>query len=263
MTITSSVLMETDVYAVSNEECSKSQGNVATDFGQVFTTMEGQITNNMLCAWANGTDGCQGDSGGPLVVKGNTPEEELLVGVVSWGLGCAEEEFPGVYSRISAQYDWIREQVCGHSDEPPDYLQCTEDMKFTPAPTPSPPTMKPTTPMPTHSPLPDGRKRLLVVITIRTLIGISVHRNSHCCLDVYTKRHEARSISTISYLCNSSQPIRSKLEAANRDFKHFLPSWKNLHWNFPNPMNPQRSRHRPQLLLGLTIIHVNHCPHYQ
>ena len=81
---------------MSNEECSKSQGNVATDFGQVFTTMEGQITNNMLCAWANGTDGCQGDSGGPLVVKGNTPEEELLVGVVSWGLGCAEEEFPGV-----------------------------------------------------------------------------------------------------------------------------------------------------------------------
>ena len=166
VTITSSVLMETDVYAVSNEECSKSQGNVATDFGQVFTTLDGQITNNMLCAWASGTDGCQGDSGGPLVMKGNTPDEDLLVGVVSWGLGCAEEEFPGVYSRISAQYNWIREQVCGHSDEPPAYFQCTEDMKFTPPPTPSPPTMKPTTPMPTHSPLPDGRKRLLVVVTL-------------------------------------------------------------------------------------------------
>ena len=129
----SSVLMETEVYVVSNEQCEKSKGTVATDFGQMFTNMEGQITENMMCAFAENTDGCQGDSVGPLVMKGTrsgsstTPDEDLLVGVVSWGLGCAEEEFPGVYSRVSAQYDWIREQVCGHSEEPPEYLQCTEE----------------------------------------------------------------------------------------------------------------------------------------
>lgn len=85
----SDVLIETDVYYVSNEECEKSEGRVDTggNFGQVFSNMKGQITENMLCAWGNITDGCQGDSGGPLVIKGSTPDEDLLVGVVSWGLG--------------------------------------------------------------------------------------------------------------------------------------------------------------------------------
>eukprot|EP00986_Skeletonema_menzelii_P004434 scaffold1493_cov147-Skeletonema_menzelii.AAC.7 len=142
----SDVLMETKVFAV-------------------FTSMKGKVTENMLCAWAKDTDGCQGDSGGPLVVTGNTPDQDLLVGVVSWGLGCAEEEFPGVYSRVSAQHEWIREQVCGLSSAPPDYFQCTTEMKFTTPPSPPPTTLKPI-PMPTYSPLPDGRKRLLVVVTL-------------------------------------------------------------------------------------------------
>ena len=79
---------------------------------------------------------------------------------------CAEEEFPGVYARVSAQYNWIREQVCGLSDEPPGYLQCNAEMKFSPPPSPFPTTSKPTTAMPTHSPLPDGMKRLLVVVIL-------------------------------------------------------------------------------------------------
>lgn len=53
---------------------------------------------DMVCAGdpAGGHDACQGDSGGPLVAGGK------LVGLVSWGAGCADPAHPGVYTRMSA-----------------------------------------------------------------------------------------------------------------------------------------------------------------
>ena len=52
----SDVLMETKVFAVSNEQCEMSKGTVeASGFGQVFTSMKGKVTENMLCAWAKDT----------------------------------------------------------------------------------------------------------------------------------------------------------------------------------------------------------------
>ncbi|MER7705127.1 serine protease [Kitasatospora sp. NPDC097605] len=61
------------------------------------------ITDRMLCAGegAGGKDACQGDSGGPLVLDG------VLVGVVSWGLGCGRPGYAGVYTGIGALRSWI------------------------------------------------------------------------------------------------------------------------------------------------------------
>ena len=110
----SDVLMHVDVNVISNNECDDSEGYVSG----YFDSYNGQITNNMLCARkvGGGEDSCQGDSGGPLVVKGGSASQDVQVGVVSWGVGCASEHFPGVYARVSKSYDWIEQEVCKGSN---------------------------------------------------------------------------------------------------------------------------------------------------
>jgi secreted trypsin-like serine protease len=70
------------------------------------------IGNGQICAgYREGEkDSCQGDSGGPMVAFDRNGCA-YLVGVVSWGKGCAEKDAYGVYTRISAYKDWLRQQT--------------------------------------------------------------------------------------------------------------------------------------------------------
>ncbi|OIJ94776.1 S1 family peptidase [Streptomyces monashensis] len=74
-----------------------------TSYGSDF------VQSDMVCAGyaSGGTDTCQGDSGGPLLIGG------VLAGITSWGEGCAEAGYPGVYTRLATFSDLVTAQVRG------------------------------------------------------------------------------------------------------------------------------------------------------
>ncbi|XP_060807445.1 trypsin 3A1-like [Amyelois transitella] len=90
------ILRQVSVPIITREKCIQSPHS-----------MYQNITERMFCAgYEEGAkDSCQGDSGGPAVLKGK------IVGLVSFGVGCALKEFPGVYTNIPLARKWIRSVV--------------------------------------------------------------------------------------------------------------------------------------------------------
>jgi hypothetical protein len=84
---------------------------------------------------------CSGDSGGPLIDIGT----KSLVGIVAFGPGC-DKSRPSGYTRVSAYFDWLQQEVCELSANPPLQFQCPSK-----APTTTP-SLSPTTLEPTSSP---------------------------------------------------------------------------------------------------------------
>ncbi|KAI9290932.1 trypsin-like serine protease, partial [Neoconidiobolus thromboides FSU 785] len=94
----SKVLLEVKVPVFNADQCKK------TAYGTLDTTTQ-------FCAGypEGGKDSCQGDSGGPMFIEeDNAP---VLVGIVSWGRGCALKGYPGVYTRAAAVADFINQNL--------------------------------------------------------------------------------------------------------------------------------------------------------
>ena len=97
-------LQEVDVPIQPLEKC---RANYA-DLGGI------PVPDGQLCAGLKigGKDSCQGDSGGPLVARDSTSTKGYRqVGVVSWGIGCAEVKLFGVYTRTDFYLNWIKSTI--------------------------------------------------------------------------------------------------------------------------------------------------------
>ena len=98
-----------DVYITRQDTCRDQYAKSSASY---------QITDGMICAHnLKEKDACQGDSGGPLICGQNGLP--VITGIVSFGEGCANPSFPGVYTRVSHYLNWIKRNL------EPQYLQRT------------------------------------------------------------------------------------------------------------------------------------------
>lgn len=107
----SNVLQQLQLPVLDNAECReqyKKQGKLISEY---------QFGDAVICAGylEGGKDSCQGDSGGPLmqpVLNPNTRIHQYYqIGVVSYGIGCARTNTPGVYSSVQHFVDWIQDKI--------------------------------------------------------------------------------------------------------------------------------------------------------
>lgn len=89
----STTLKKVNVPVITNSNCKKYYGN--------------DLYPGMFCAgYQNGNlDSCQGDSGGPLVANNR------VIGIVSWGNGCARPNNPGIYTTVPLFVPWVQNAV--------------------------------------------------------------------------------------------------------------------------------------------------------
>lgn len=98
------LLRQVDVPVVPMSKCKR-------NYGRFNVLLARSLDADLqLCAGLDegGCDACQGDSGGPLVLF-DSSGRIVQVGIVSFGIGCAREGLPGVYTKMSSFVDWLEE----------------------------------------------------------------------------------------------------------------------------------------------------------
>lgn len=105
----SNILQEVQIPVHENEVCKEKYQKI----GKLVSQQ--QFDNAVLCAGvlAGGKDSCQGDSGGPLMAPQVIDGKVVFfqIGIVSYGIGCARPDIPGVYTRVQTFVDWIERKV--------------------------------------------------------------------------------------------------------------------------------------------------------
>jgi secreted trypsin-like serine protease len=102
------LLQQVDVPIVDQATCTAAYASIV------------DVVETQVCAGLaeGGKDACQGDSGGPLVSRSAATGDKLVqVGITSLGLGCAQPDFYGIYTRVSKYSQWIT-GICSPTDRP-------------------------------------------------------------------------------------------------------------------------------------------------
>ncbi|XP_055857464.1 phenoloxidase-activating factor 2-like [Episyrphus balteatus] len=100
------ILKKIDLPVVSKAKCQNALRQ--TRLGPFF-----KLHSSLMCAGGEiGKDTCKGDGGSPLVCPmANNSDRYYQVGIVSWGIGCGNENVPGVYANVKALRSWIDEKL--------------------------------------------------------------------------------------------------------------------------------------------------------
>jgi trypsin len=132
----SDVALKVDVNVISKAECAAYWDGTPINAGKNLT-----IDDFHICTFEQGQGGCQGDSGeielsfsfisqpkprgsiisiklvsgGPLIIPGASPEQDVQVGIVSFGTTYCIQAKSDVYARVSNQFDWIKKNLCSKS----------------------------------------------------------------------------------------------------------------------------------------------------
>ncbi|XP_070156785.1 phenoloxidase-activating factor 2-like [Polyergus mexicanus] len=98
------ILREVDVPVLTHEDCQTALRK--TRLGENFV-----LDSNSMCAGGEaGKDACTGDGGSPMVCPTQNGAFEVI-GLVIWGIGCADAGIPGVYTNVYNYLPWIRQQM--------------------------------------------------------------------------------------------------------------------------------------------------------
>ncbi|NP_001155060.1 serine protease homolog 21 precursor [Nasonia vitripennis] len=110
------ILKRVELPVVPHDSCQNSLRT--TRLGKYF-----QLDKSFICAGGEpGKDTCKGDGGSPLVcpVKSD-PRRYSQAGIVAWGIGCGENQIPGVYANVANARPWIDQQMANYGLDSREY----------------------------------------------------------------------------------------------------------------------------------------------